>query len=468
MRTAWQTTVFSALFFIGACSSDDSTGGGSGGSAEGAGANNGVGAGATTGAGADGSAAAAANGSGTAATANAGATDPVGAAASSSVGSGGTGTGSGGAASSTGGWTDVVGAAGACETVAVGADPIPPVLLFVIDKSGSMDRNDFPSTQGATKWEATREALTAAFGSMPAQYAVGAVFYPNDDDCFTPPGGGLPVPVAPLAPDQVTALQDAVADQQPGSYTPTQDAMAYGYEQLALASLPEAYANSPRYLVLITDGVPTRALDCAMPTTGVDSGEGIALDQYNNLVSQVAAAEQAGTDTFVIGVPGSEENHGNEDFPDEADRFVARNMLSLMAVAGGRPAAGCNQSVAPMDPQATAAPFCHFDMTQEPDFVTALTRILSEITVSVLGCTYAIPNPPNQILNPDPATFLVEYTPAATGVPEGLGYQASSACTEGWYVDGTQIQLCSGTCDRVRAQQGGGSIKIEFQCVVPQ
>ena len=297
---------------------------------------------------------------------------------------------------------------------------------------------------------------------------MGAVFYPNDSDCFTPPNNGLPVPVAPLDAAQVSALQTAVGQQRPGSYTPTQDAMLFGHAELAAAELSDAYANSPRYLVLITDGVPTRALDCTMPTTGVDSGEGVALDQYNDLLAQVNAAQQGGIDTFVIGVPGSEENHGNEDFPDAADRYVARNMLSLMAVAGGTAAAGCNMSVAPMDPLATATPFCHFDMTQEPDFVAALTGILTQITTSVLGCTYAIPDPPDQILNPDPATFLVEYTPTATGVPEALPYQADPGCTEGWYVAGDQIELCGSTCDRVRAAQGGGEMSIEFQCVIPQ
>jgi hypothetical protein len=210
-----KTTLSSALLVFGACASDNGAEGGSG--ANGAGASDPAGVGASTGVGAsngvgaNGAAAAAAT-SGSAASAATGAGAADGTAASSSVGSGGTGasTGSGGSAAE--GWTDVIGAAGACQTMSVGADLVPPVLIFVIDKSGSMDRNDSPSTQGATKWEATRAALDAAFPAMPAEYAVGAVFYPNDDDCFTPPAGGLPVPVAPLDAAQVAALQTAVAE----------------------------------------------------------------------------------------------------------------------------------------------------------------------------------------------------------------------------------------------------------------
>jgi hypothetical protein len=107
-------------------------------------------------------------------------------------------------------------------------------------------------------------------------------------------------------------------------------------------------------------------------------------------------------------------------------------------------------------------------MTQEDDFVSALTGILGDITTSVLDCAYNIPDPPTRILNTDPTTFVVEYTASDSAEPERLPYSASSGCDEGWFVAGDQIQFCQGTCDRIREDRGGGSVNIEFQCVLPQ
>jgi len=145
-----------------------------------------------------------------------------------------------------------------------------------------------------------------------------------------------------------------------------------------------------------------------------------------------------GIRTFVIGSPGSE---------------GARQSLSRMAEAGGTASAQCSH---------TGPNYCHFDMTTEPDLATGLTKALGIISGVALTCNYTIPAPSKGgVLDADKVNVLF----TAPGAAERLIAQSPGGdCSEGWQysADQTQIRLCGGTCDEVKASKG--TLELQFGC----
>jgi hypothetical protein len=315
----------------------------------------------------------------------------------------------------------------ACAGQSAGAEAAPAVLQMLVDTSGSMDQNAPGARQ--SKWTVTRGAVLDAINGMPGETSLGVVFYPNvpnnSNQCFREQTA---VAVAALdIAGQRQRIQQAFARQNPEGGTPTHDAYRY-----ALSQLEATPAAGPRFVVLITDGIPTYLLGCQgnnRQNDPVDAGP---------LVVEAAAAAARGIRTFVIGAPGSED---------------ARGDLSRMAEAGGTATAQCSH----------AGPnYCHFDMTRETDLGAGLTNALSIISGVALSCRYAVPQPPTGSLL-DPGKVNVLFTPPG-GAQELIGRSVDTSCSEGWeYAQGeTQIRLCGSTCDRVQASEG--SLTLQFGC----
>jgi hypothetical protein len=329
-----------------------------------------------------------------------------------------------------------------CVGQTAGAESAPTVLELIVDTSGSMNE-DAPGAVRGSKWEATRRALLQAIDRMPASTAVGVLFYPDldggnngnndaddDDDgpCFD---RELDVPLRLLEPtgsQQRQQIRRAFQDQNPRGGTPTHDAYLFGVQELQSSALP-----GPRFAVVITDGVPTFALDCDRSGRDQDN----AVDP-GPLVPAAAGALAQGTKTFVIGSPGSD---------------GARESLSRMAEAGGSARPGCSHD---------GPTYCHFDMTEERDFAAALAEALGQIAGLALSCAYDIPSPPNggEI---DLAKINVLYSPQG-GQPEVITQSPGQGCAQGWQYsqDQSQVLLCGDTCARVR--DADGSLTLEFGC----
>jgi VWA domain-containing protein len=315
----------------------------------------------------------------------------------------------------------------ACAGQSAGAEAAPAVLQLLVDTSGSMDQNA-PGARGS-KWTVTRRAVLDAIDGMPGETSLGVVFYPNvpnnSDVCFRE---RTAVTVAALATGgQRQRIQQAFARQNPEGGTPTHDAYRY-----ALAQLEATPAAGSRFVVLITDGIPTYLLGCQgnnRQNDPVDAGP---------LVVEAAAAAARGIRTFVIGSPGSE---------------GARSDLSRMAEAGGTGTAQCSH---------TGPNYCHFDMTSETDLGAGLESALGIISGLALSCRYGVPEPPVGSLL-DPGKVNVLFTPPG-GPQELIGRSADASCSEGWeYAQGeTQIRLCGSTCQRV--QDSEGSLTLQFGC----
>ena len=120
----------------------------------------------------------------------------------------------------------------ACMTTQGTAENVPPVLMFVVDTSLSMDEVT-ETTGGMTKWEATQIALADAFATMPSDYAVGILYYPNSP-CIN---REVAVDIAPLTADQVAALT-ASLNRTPDGGTPTHDAWLLGRDTLDTQAPP--------------------------------------------------------------------------------------------------------------------------------------------------------------------------------------------------------------------------------------
>ncbi|MEO8178644.1 MAG: vWA domain-containing protein [Deltaproteobacteria bacterium] len=315
-----------------------------------------------------------------------------------------------------------------CVGQTAGTEVAPSVLQLLVDTSGSMDQ-DAPGR--GSKWEQTRRAVLGAIDGMPGDTSVGVVFYPNV------PNNAMPcfdrqtaVNLARLdAGQQRQQIRQAFGDQNPNGGTPTHDAYAY-----AVAELARGATIGQRFLVLITDGIPTYSLGC---DTSGRQGNDDAVDG-SPLVGEAARALASGVRTFVIGSPGSD---------------GARESLSRMAEAGGTARAACSH---------TGPEFCHFDMTRATDLGAELDAALKAISGLALSCSYDIPAPPlGTVLDPGKVNLL--FTPAG-GQVELVGQSPNGSCTEGWQYsgDGTQIRLCGSTCERVRSSQG--SLNLQFGC----
>lgn len=333
---------------------------------------------------------------------------------------------------------------GACVAWDSTPQPLPTSLMLVVDVSGSM-AEPVDGDSDRSRWDITYEALTDALGALPRSTAVGMLLFPNR---LTPDNNTVPqpadecievnelVPIEPLGTDhssQRELLEDALRWVDVVAGTPTHDAYV-----VARSELERSATAGSRHILLITDGQPTYSLGCV--GTGAD-----AVPDWP-IVEEIAVAYAAGTSTFVIGAPGSEQT---EDVGGDA-----RPWLSRAASAGGTAKADCSHA---------GPTFCHFDMVDEPSFADALERALAQISGEIVPCVYDLPRPPDgQAL--DPTAVNVVWSSDGNSDKLLLRNDAQD-CLEGWrYVeDGRRIEVCPESCQRVQAASSS-EVVLVFGC----
>jgi von Willebrand factor type A domain-containing protein len=325
----------------------------------------------------------------------------------------------------------------ACVDQFASVAQVPPVLQFVVDTSGSMNwvpgTERVPGSGELSKWDITRDALVTAIAAMPDAAAVGISYYPNtrggNGACIIPEASA---PIGRLTAEQRALIERVNSRQIPIGGTPTHAAYEYGVQQLQSSS----FAGS-RFLVLITDGIPTYTLDC--------DGDGQTRVDGAPLVSSVEARNQEdGIRTFVIGSPGSEPAH------DE---------LSQMALVGGTGPEGCADAVPST---------CHFDMTTAADFSAALKQALGDIAEATLGCEYGVPKLPPGRTRLDLNDVSVVLEAGGSAVQE-FTRAAGAECDAGWQYndDQTSIVLCRSTCEdltRLVSEDPTRVVRVKFGC----
>jgi hypothetical protein len=326
----------------------------------------------------------------------------------------------------------------ACAEEVVAPEPMPAVVQLVVDASGSMELR--APGGDLSRWEVTRSALWAALETMTGGVAVGMLIFPNQPTLASQPTGTNADPArpvtacvnvderidaAPLGPrnsvhrQRLWAALDAVVLR---GGTPTHDAYAS-----AAAALDETELPGERLMLLITDGQPTFSAGCR------GNGSAQRTADPRPIIELAREAQRRGTRTFVIGAPGSEEV-GVPVFTD------ARSWLSRMALSGGTAHAECSVD---------GPEFCHFDMTEEPDFALALNTALRQIAGQTLGCRFSLPVVP---AGSDPEDMNVLWL-RSNGDAEIIPRAGDDRCAEGWQyaTDRSGIELCPATCDAVQS-----------------
>ena len=266
--------------------------------------------------------------------------------------------GTGGAAG-TGGVAGVAGAAGAAGAAGVagagqsgggiGGMNCRPDVLIVQDKSGSMnnDDNDLSCNAGCganSKWAQVAMAITNTVTATDASVNWGLKYFSDNNACDA--SGPPSVPIAAMNGAQVAA---SIAATAPGGNTPTRDAIMTG-----AAYLQTLTDTNPKFLLLVTDGLPNCPAGCA--TMSKPSG---ACTQTDNSTEDAAAemavatAVSQGFKTFVVGV-------GNV--------ASAQNTLNQLALAGGEAQTGAATS--------------YYAVFDEAALETALTTIVGKVS----GC----------------------------------------------------------------------------------
>lgn len=358
-------------------------------------------------------------------------------------GAGGEGAGSGAGSSGASGSGIGIGGSGvteddACASADYPAGRVPASLLFVFDRSGSMDESASGGMSGGlSKWNVAVDAVSTALDGIDLEVDLGFMLFPAgkfDDSklatCFLNASspqcapiiedGGCkdidPTPSVLLSPieDSRPKIQSLLNKTKPTGGTPTRWALEYAYEYMK--ATPTA---GERYVVLVTDGQPqTYGANPISPNANKLCG---SLGDLAKLVtSATTGAPQV--KTFVIGSPGDTDS----------------TVLSGLALNGGTAKAGCNASN-------YANKECHYQLSKG-DFGDGLVTALKEIASKASnGCTFAVPAGANS----NPGLVNVQ----AEGAAGKIGILKDSSHENGWdYTDESQskVQVYGPLCDQLR------------------
>lgn len=290
-----------------------------------------------------------------------------------------------------------------CDEVEIEAGSIPPNLLLVVDKSGSM-RDDTCAVGCNAKIADAKMALTFLLDEGDGEIRFGWMQFPSDSSC------GPGVVGVPCGDDTVATIKSRVSFLSASGGTPTGESLeaANSYQGLH----DESRAN---FVVLLTDG---------LPTCPAGSGHTVTEQDKTRALNAVTALYQGGIDTFVIGL--------GEELNDSGDP----QLLNDMAVAGGRARAGA-------------------DKYYKANSLNELQTALQDIGGMVIGCNLSlsvIPEEPN---------FLWVYF---DGVPvprdrnhiNGFDYDATR----------NQINFYGPACDQLRSGQVG-KVDVKMGCAPP-
>ncbi len=378
-------------------------------------------------------------------------------------GTGGSGSNSGAGGEATvqdGGTVDLTGEQVAeiqdaeCTGLSAEAEKLPPVLQFVVDVSLSMnepaDRSIEPSQNFndmnpgyVTKWHVTRDALLETVEGLPDDMAVGLQLYPTappgNSQCVAESGAVAIAPLGPAGSDQRTAFAAAVENVTTELGTPTHDAYLTALEE----SLLPYESTGDKFMLLITDGEPTQKQGCEGLIGDMElETEGVPVDP---IIESVAGAASENIRTFAIGSPGSEDSRLGEDL---------RYWLSEAAMEGGTAQEGCTIE---------GPNYCHFDMSEAPDFSEALTEGLNEIATQVAKtCSFVPPDPGDgKTLDPDLTSVIINWTDESS---ELVLRDDVGECSEGWtWTEDGEIELCEATCETLETD-AGAEVTVSLGC----
>jgi predicted small lipoprotein YifL len=296
-----------------------------------------------------------------------------------------------------------------------------PEVLFVIDRSGSM-QVVLPDGRGggATRWALLRDALARVLPRYDAQVDTGVLLYParDDYDACAP----ATEPARGLGPGNAEAILQSINALSPSGATPTASALDAARRYLR----HRPGDGAPRFVVLATDGAPNCNPDialsrcvCTVDAPGCARGSGRCLDDVRTR-DAVAALAADGVQTFVVGIVGDED-------------AVFEETLRTLAAAGGRPN--------PIDPARG-----YYAVQREED----MARAFEEIQRTVARCAVPLARAPGA------------SQPVRVSVDD-VGVARDPARQDGWdWSDETRraVVLHGAACARAQQSRDGATIEV--------
>jgi len=328
-------------------------------------------------------------------------------------------------------------------------------LELIVDVSSSMSAVA-ANTGSLSKWEVTQSALQGVIDHLPQSTQLGVLFFPNrstsKNDTTTALDASSCVNVAASVPlgalgksgsAQRQLIAERFAAVTPQGGTPTEDALNVALSGSVIPSVT-SQTGAQAYMILLTDGQPTLSGGCR------GKGDESAAVDYQPVINLISEAwSKYAIRTFVIGAPGSE-----RDVSSGAD---IRYWLSHAASAGHTPITeDCSDTGLPN--------FCHYDMSQVPDFTTSIQHALQTITGLVLSCSFALPSLATGS-TVDPNALNVVYGVNDTQNQELLIARTDTNCTgDGWYLDSADsVVLCPKACATIQ-QNPNAELRIIGGC----
>jgi len=210
-----------------------------------------------------------------------------------------------------------------CEVVRLSANQVTPDMMIVLDRSGSM--------QDAGRWSPSVSAVRKVTMELGTKINFGLALFPDPTASRGRPSGGLidcivdpqacadtstcaaGKVVVPIGENQASAIGNVLDMTRANGGTPTSD---------TLQALVQSYAGQipgpdemqrPKFLLLVTDGMPTCPAGQGMQTTQPD------IDAANTAVEALTAQ---GVKTYVIGYDTT--GAGNEMLASVLDGFATR------------------------------------------------------------------------------------------------------------------------------------------------
>ncbi len=246
---------------------------------------------------------------------------------------------------------------------------VPPSVMLVLDKSGSMswtwDHDDSPDTAPVTKWFSLHDVVGFIVDGYGDEMAFGAQLFPSANASGSSNACDISEssPEVPVAADNAKAIVAGIppADADVRGGTPASRGFA-----AAVAHLTVQDPTSPRYVVLVTDG----AANCK---------DGLSGSDLNNVYDDTLPARVADARTrqhiltYAIGV-----DIVNEII--EAPNTNPWEKLNEVAEAGGAPAPGEASfysvsnalELAEAMTTVTGSIECTFFLSAEPDYPNLL------------------------------------------------------------------------------------------------